>query len=171
MLTMIAKLIKVLNSESEPGQISLAFCLALVMGFTPLFSLHNLIVLFLVFFLRVNLTGFLLAWSVFSALAYLLDPFFSWLGRALLTADPLTGLWTALYNITLWRLENFNNSIVMGSLSISLILFIPLYFLFNFLILRYRQHVLAWLQKTRIAQMIKATKLYSAYQTLSGLRG
>lgn len=171
MLTMFAKLIKVLNSESAPGQISMAFCLAVAMGFTPLFSLHNLIVLFLVLFLRVNLTGFILAWIVLSALAYLMDPLFSWLGVTLLTADPLEGLWTALYNITLWRLEKFNNSIVMGSLLISLVLFVPLFFLFNILILRYREHVLAWIQKTRIAQMIKATKLYSAYQTLSGLRG
>jgi uncharacterized protein (TIGR03546 family) len=171
MLTMFAKLFRVLNSESEPGQISMAFCLAIVMGFTPLFSLHNLIVLFLALFLRVNLTGFILAWTVISGLAYLLDPFFSWLGVTILSAAVLEGLWTALYNITLARLENFNNSVVMGSLAFSFILFFPLYFLFNFLIRRYREHVLAWVQKTRIAQMIKATKLYSAYQTLSGLRG
>jgi uncharacterized protein (TIGR03546 family) len=157
MLTMFVKLIRVLNSESEPGQISMAFCLAMVMGFTPLISLHNLIVLFLALFLRVNLTGYILAWTVFSGLAYLLDPFFSWLGVTILTATALEGLWTALYNITLARLAN--------------ILFFPLYFLFNFLIRRYREHVLAWVQKTRIAQMIKATKLYSAYQSLSGLRG
>ena len=149
----------------------MAFCLAMVMGFTPLFSLHNLIVLFLALFLRVNLTGFILAWTVFSGLAYLLDPFFSWLGVTILSAAALQGLWTALYNIALARLENFNNSVVMGSLVLSFILFFPLYFLFNFLIRRYREHVLAWIQKTRIAQMIKATKLYSAYQTLSGLRG
>jgi uncharacterized protein (TIGR03546 family) len=171
MLTMFVKLIRVLNSESEPGQISMAFCLAVVMGFTPLISLHNLIVLFLALFLRVNLTGFILAWTVFSGLAYLLDPFFSWLGVTILTATALEGLWTALYNITLARLANFNNSVVMGSLVFSFILFFPLYFLFNFLIRRYREHVLAWVQKTRIAQMIKATKLYSAYQSLSGLRG
>jgi uncharacterized protein (TIGR03546 family) len=171
MLTMFVKLIRVLNSESEPGQISMAFCLAMVMGFTPLISLHNLIVLFLALFLRVNLTGFILAWTVFSGLAYLLDPFFSWLGVTILTATALEGLWTALYNITLARLANFNNSVVMGSLVFSFILFFPLYFLFNFLIRRYREHVLAWVQKTRIAQMIKATKLYSAYQSLSGLRG
>jgi uncharacterized protein (TIGR03546 family) len=171
MLTMFVKLIRVLNSESEPGQISMAFCLAMVMGFTPLISLHNLIVLFLALFLRVNLTGYILAWTVFSGLAYLLDPFFSWLGVTILTATALEGLWTALYNITLARLANFNNSVVMGSLVFSFILFFPLYFLFNFLIRRYREHVLAWVQKTRIAQMIKATKLYSAYQSLSGLRG
>ncbi len=41
MLKMIAKLLRVLNSDADPAQISLAFCLALVAGFTPLYTLHD----------------------------------------------------------------------------------------------------------------------------------
>ena len=66
MLRAIAKLLKALNSESNPVQISLAFCFALIAGFTPLLSLHNLLVLFLVLILRVNLSAFILGLGVFS---------------------------------------------------------------------------------------------------------
>ncbi len=167
----IAKLLRVLNSETEPGQISLGFCFALVAGLTPLWSLHNLVVLLLVLVLRVNLSAFLLGLFVFSGLAYILDPLFHQLGLTLLTAGSLEGLWTSMYNSTLWRLERFNNSIVMGSLVFSLAVFVPFYLLCNLLIRRYRAHVLAWVQKTRLMQMFKASKLYHAYQSISGFGG
>ena len=171
MLRMIAKLLKVLNSETEPGQISLAFCFAMIAGLTPLTSLHNLPVFLLVLLIRANLSAFILGWAFFSCVAYLLDPLFHRLGLFILTARPLEGLWTALYNLTILRLEKFNNSIVMGSLLFSLILFIPFYIVSNLAIRRYRDHVLAWVQKTRIMQTFKASKLYAAYQAVSGWGG
>lgn len=171
MFNMIARLIKVLNSETEPGQISLAACFAMIMGFTPLWSLHNLLILLLVFVVRVNLSTFIGAWMVFSALAYLLDPFFHAIGLSILTAESLKNVCTALYNNIWFRLDNINNSITMGSLIISLVFFVPLLLLLNFAIRNYRDHFLAWIKKTRIAQMLGASKLYQAYQTVSGWGG
>lgn len=171
MLSMIVRLLKILNSETEPGQISLALCFSMIMGFTPLLSLHNLLILLIVLLLKVNLTTFVLGWLVFSGIAYILDPLFHWIGYAVLTAGALESLWNSLYNMTLFRLEKFNNTVVMGSLLCSLILFIPFYFLCNLAIMRYRDHVLAWVQKTRLVQALKASKLYTAYQAVSGLGG
>jgi uncharacterized protein (TIGR03546 family) len=171
MLRLVAKLLKVLNSESDPSQISLAFCLAMVLGLTPFYSLHNILVLFLVLILRANLSAFILGWAFFSGVAYLLDPLFDRLGLWILTSAALQGLWTSLYNTTIFRLEKFYNSVVMGSLFFSIVLFIPLYIVSNIGIRRYRDHVLAWIEKTRVMKLLKASKLYHAYQTISGLRG
>ena len=168
MIRIIAKILKVLNSEANPEQISLALCLSMIIGLTPLFSLHNLLVLFLVLTLRVNLSAFVLGWTFFSGLAYLLDPIFHRIGLFLLTASSLEGLWTYLYDLTIFRLENFNNTIVMGSLFFSMVLILPVYVVSNTLIQKYREHVAAWIQKTRIMQAFKASKLYSAYKTVSG---
>jgi len=168
---LIARLLRVLNSETNPGQISLGFCFAMVVGLTPLASLHNLVVLLLVLILRVNLSAFLLGWAVFSGLAYLLDPVFHWNGLQLLTASSLEGVWTSLYNSTLWRLARFNNTIVMGSVVFSLVLFVPLYILSNLLIVRYREHVLAWVEKTKLMQMFKASRVYQIYQSLPHIGG
>jgi uncharacterized protein (TIGR03546 family) len=171
MLRLVAKLLKVLNSESDPSQISLAFCLAMVLGLTPFYSLHNILILFLVLILRANLSAFILGWAFFSGVAYLLDPLFNRLGLWLLTLGSLQGLWTFLYNTSIFRLEKFYNSVVMGSLFFSLALFIPLYIASNMGIRRYRDHVLAWIEKTRVMKLLKASKLYHMYQTVSGLRG
>lgn len=171
MLRLIARLLRVLNSETNPSQISLGFCFAMVAGLTPLVSLHNLVVLLLILILRVNLSAFLLGFVVFSGLAYLLDPVFHWNGLQILTVPKLEGLWTTLYNSTLWRVARFNNTIVMGSIVFSLALFVPLYFLSNDLIGRYREHVLAWVEKTWLMQFFKASKVYQLYQSLPHIGG
>jgi uncharacterized protein (TIGR03546 family) len=168
LMRLLAKFLKVLNSNAEPLEISLGICLALIAGLTPFLSLHNLVILLAVLVLKVNLSAFLLGLGLFSGIAYALDPLFHPLGLAVLTAPSLENLWTSLYNSTLWRLEHFNNSIVMGSLLVSLVLFVPFLLLGNTLIRRYRVHVLAWVMKSRIMQMFTASSFYRLYQSVSG---
>lgn len=170
MIKLLAKLLRVLNSETDPGQISLGLCFAMIAGLTPFLSLHNLVVLLLVCILRVNFAAFLLGLGLFTGIAYLLDPLFHIIGLAVLTAQALEGLWTSFYQSVWWRLEHFNNSIVMGSVVFSVGLFVPVLLLSNLLIRRYRKHVLAWVQKTKVMQMFKASKLYETYQSLSAWR-
>ena len=115
-MRLLLKLLKALNSETDPSQIALGFCFALVAGLTPILSLHNLLVLLFVLVLRVNLSAFIAGTLFFSGFAYIIDPLMSRIGLAVLEADVLNGLWTSLYNSTFFRLLRFNNSIVMGSL-------------------------------------------------------
>ena len=70
--------------------------------------------------------------------------------------------------MTIWRLQKFNNSIVMGGFAVSLLFFMPLVLLLNLAIRRYRDTILAWIRKTKLAQMVKASKIYGIYTTLSG---
>jgi len=167
MIRLLAKILKVLNSETEPGQISLGICLAMIIGFTPLFSLHNLLVVLLALVLRVNLSMFIVGWGVFSGIAYLADPLFHALGLAVLQSSALEPLWIILYNMTLFRLAHFNNTIVMGSLLVSLVLFVPVYFIANRLIQAYRDSVLAWVRRLRIVELLKSSRLFQTYQALS----
>ncbi len=171
MLKMIAKLLKVLNSETDPMQISLALGFAMVAGLTPVGSLHNLLILFLVLFLRVNLVTFVLGFGFFSGIAFLLDPIFHLIGREILTWSSLNGFWTTLYNTTFWKLEKGYNTIVAGSLLISLIFFFPVVIFSRISINKYRDHILKWVQKTRLLKLLKANKLYQVYQSLSGVGG
>jgi len=59
----------------------------------------------------------------------------------------------------------------MGSLLISLALFIPMLLILNLAIRKYRTHILAWIEKTRVVQVLRASKLYQTYQTVSGWGG
>ncbi|MCW7753558.1 TIGR03546 family protein [Desulfobotulus sp. H1] len=166
MIQPIASFLKILNSEASPAQISLALCFAMVAGFIPFFNPFTLCVLFVVLVLRVNLSAFLLGWGFCTVLAFVMDPLFHSLGLVLLSFTGLEALWTSLYNIPLIRLTHFNNTVMMGSLVVSFLLFIPLFFMLQFLIGKYRGHFMGWIQKTRMAQIIKGTKVFMAYRAL-----
>ncbi|MDH5445595.1 MAG: TIGR03546 family protein [Gammaproteobacteria bacterium] len=155
MLGQITKLIKAFNSDIEPEQISLGIAFAMIVGFTPLWSLHNLLVLFLVFMLKVNGAAFTAGIALFALLGYLLDPLFHHVGLLLLQMDALNGLWVWMYNSTLWRIENFNNTIVMGSLVISLLLFVPVYLSSIQLISKYRVQLKALIEKLKLTRFMK----------------
>lgn len=159
-----------MNSETEPERISLALCLGMVMGLTPFLSLHNILVLFLVFIIRVNFSSFLAGYGFFAAIAYIFDPLFHSFGLKMLKAGPLEGFWTAMYNSAFWRIEGFNNTVRMGGLFVSLLMFVPLFFVFNRLIVKYREHVLRWVMKTRLMKAFTASSLYRAYSKVSGMR-
>ncbi len=167
MLTAIAKLLKVLNSDDNPAQVALAVVFALIMGLTPLMSPHNIFVLFLVLVLRVNLSFFLLGFVLFSGLAYALDPLSVQLGVNMLQAESLNSLWTSLYQSSFWRFMAYNNTLVMGSFCLALILAVPIYLAVVWAITRYRDKVRARLAQTRLMLFIKSTRLFELYETLS----
>ncbi|MCF8721668.1 TIGR03546 family protein [Nitrospina gracilis] len=138
MFSRIIKILKALNSNQRPWQISVALVLGAVAGLTPLLSLHNLVVLLLAFFLNVNFGMFLLSLAGCTLFAFLLDPLFHQIGYALLTAEGLHGFWTQFFSCPIFLLGNLNNTIVMGSLVVSLGLGLPLIFVLNKLIVKYR---------------------------------
>ncbi len=160
-LRQITRLIKALNSDVAPEQISLAVSFAMIVGLTPFWSLHNLVVLFLVMILRVNIAAFFAVVGLFSLLAYLLDPVFHQFGYSLLRLDALNSVWTSMYNSTIWRIENFNNTIVMGSLVFSLLSFVPVYLMSLWAIKRYREQFMVWVEKLKLTRFLKIQGLAS----------
>jgi len=168
MLELLAKLLKVLNAEVSPWQISLGFVFGMVMGLTPLWSLNNLLLLLLLLCLRVNLSAFLLSLTLFSGIGYLFDPLMETLGATLLNNPGLVELWSAMYQSDIWRLIHFNNTLTLGSTLLALGLAAPLLLISNLVIRKYRQHILAWVRKSKLMAFFKATKFYDIYSKLSG---
>jgi len=167
MLKILVRLLKALNSEANPAQLAWGITAGMIVGLTPLWSLHNILVVLLVFIFRVNLSAFFLFWLLFSGVAYLFDPLMDRLGASLLAAGPLRGLWTWMYNSDLWRLAHFNNTLTLGSLVSAVVLAAPVFFISRYLVVQYRGHVLAWVQKSRVMQIVKASNIYRLYSSLS----
>ena len=168
MLNSIAKLLKLLNAESDPSQLSMGFVVGMIVGLTPLWSLHNLLLTFLVFLFRINLSAFILSFTLFSGIAYLADPLMDQAGVSLLTSPAMHDFWTQLYNQAFWRLTHFNNTLTLGSLVVAIAIAIPMFFVSNFIIRKYRQHLLAWVEKSKLVQIIKGSRLYRLYITVAG---
>lgn len=153
-MSILFKLFKALNANQYSGQIAFSFVLGMIMGLTPLFFAHNLLTLAFIFFLRVNLSALIVAFVVFSGLAYLLDPVFHKLGLMLLNQASLAPLFTDMYNNAFWRILHFNNSIVIGSVLVAYLLAIPAFMVFLILIKSYRKRFLVWARKLKIVQWL-----------------
>ncbi len=167
MLSLLAKLLKALNSEAEPRQIALAFALSLVVALTPIMSLHNVLIVLLAFVLRTNLSAFFVGIAAFSALAWFIDPFTARLGEAVLNAPALQDIWNTLYQQAFWRMTAFNHTLVMGGLIVGIIAFIPAFLVFRFLVTQYRSRLLSWVNRFRVVQLLKGSKFYRIYESLA----
>lgn len=164
LLRFLQQLFKALNSDGTPGQVALGMALGLAFGLTPLVSLHNLVVLAVAMLTTVSFPGVFLGWAIATPLGFALDPLFHQVGMALLTNDALTPLFTWIVNTPVIGLSRLNNSIVLGSLVVWLLALIPSFFVLRVLVARYRADVYAHVQKWKLVQVVKSSKLYDLYQ-------
>ena len=167
----IINLIRLLHSETGQNQIASGLALGVFLGFAPFLSLQTLLVLMIVFIFRVQLGAAFLSAFFFKFVAYILDPVADPLGRWALENESLRDLWKTMYNEPFLPMTRFNNSIVMGSLLISIVLTPLLFFLFRFLIMRYRSELVHRLEKTKAWKAFKATKFYDWYSKYNDLYG
>ena len=172
LIKQIINLIRLIHSDTGENQIAAGLALGVFLGFAPFISIQTLIVLFIVFIFRVQFGAAALSAFFFKLVAFLLDPVADPLGRSLLENPSLRSTWTAMYNVPIVPMTRFNNSIVMGSLAMSIVLCPILFFVFKKLVLKYRTSVAQRFESSKVWKAIKATKLhdwYSKYRDLYGV--
>lgn len=164
-LKLLQSLVKALHSEGTPGQVAAGLALGSILGLTPLVSLHNLLVAALILVLNVSVPGAMLGWAIAIPLGFALDPAFDAIGRRLLLDTPaLTPLWTALANVPVVPLTNFNNSVVLGSLISALVLFTPVYLGARWGVRRYRETLGERVKQSGLYRALTVSKLYGIYR-------
>jgi len=169
-LEFLAKLVKILRSAASPDQIASGFMIGMVIGLTPFWTLHNLILIVFLIVLNINIGTAIYSFILFSAIAYLADPIFHHLGYFILVdMASLQNLWIYLYNLPIIALSRYNNTVVMGSLAIAIILAIPMFFIAKSGIIYYRENIDQKMQKWKIVQAVKGSKLYSFYDKIKNL--
>ena len=165
LLRLLQKLVRTLNSDGTPGQVALGIAMGSALGLPPLVNLQNVLIIAVVFLLNVSLPAAMLGWILFAPVGFLFDPWFDALGRVLLADTPgLVPMWTALYNIPVVPLSNYNNTVVLGSLIGWIVLAAPIFYLARWGVGSYRTKVLPRLLDTKVFKLLKASKLYNLYQ-------
>jgi uncharacterized protein (TIGR03546 family) len=160
----VRKFISVLNSNASPAQISWGIALGAVVGIMPFNILLSLFLILCILLVNVNWSAAMLAIAVFGVISIPLDILSHAIGYALLTrVDPLLPVWTWLYNLPIVPFTRFNNSVMLGSLVLGLILLIPNYLLFKRLIILYRERLQGKLLKTKFFKAVGLSKLYDWY--------
>lgn len=167
----LVRLIDLLNSEKSPAQLVAGILFGAALGLSPFFTLHNLVLFLIVALFRVNLSMFFLSAAVFKLVGWVLDPAMDALGYALLVnfkaARPL---WVYLSSSPIWPYFRFNNTIVIGSLALALLLS-PFLIFFSLQGIRtYRTKWRAQIRESRTVKWLKATKFFALYEKVQGLR-
>jgi uncharacterized protein (TIGR03546 family) len=168
----LAKILSVLNGEISPKQIAAGFAWGVLLGLIPLKGLLATLLLIVGFVVNINLTIMFVAAAIFKIFAYGVDPIANQIGFHLLTkVDGLHGLWTQLYNMPLVPYTKFNNTIVLGSFVIGLILLLPMYVAAHWGIVAYRKTLREKVQNWKITKVIQASTFYKYYVSFRGLTG
>ena len=161
----IQSLVKALNSEGTPGQIAAGIALGACFGLTPLISLHNLLLVGVILFVRVSIPGAMLGWLIFTPIGFVLDPAFDAIGSILLVETPaLRPLWTALYNAPLIALGNPTNTIIVGSVLGWVLAALPIFVLTRWGVGWYRIEIYARYRDTPVFRAVRASKAYEMYR-------
>lgn len=167
----IINLIRLLHSDTGQNQVASGLAFGVFLGFAPFLSIQTFLVLLITFIFRVQLGAVFISAFFFKFIAYLMDPVADPLGRTLLENPSLRPLWTFMYNVPLLPMTRFNNSIIMGSLVISLILCPVLFVVFRKLVIQYQSTLVRRLEATRAWKVFKATKFYLWYKKYDELYG
>ena len=169
-LKILSKLFKALRSNESPSQLAWGFVMGMIIGLTPFWNLHNLFVVFLIIILNVNAAMAVAGFLLFSLFAFLLDPLFHSLGYWLLVdVDSLRPLWLFFAKTPGLAWSNYNNTVVLGSLVVALLLVIPFYFFTKWWVVQYRERLHERVQKWKIVHALKGSKLFQLYQKISQL--
>jgi len=163
--------LKLLNSETGHNQIAAGIAAGFILGMTPMLSLQSLLVFIFIFFFRIQAGAAFLSAFFFAFIAWLLDPVFHAAGVQILEMPALQGLFTTMYNVPLLPLTRFNNTIVMGSGVVAILLSPVIFFVSRMLVLKYRIAVVAKIKETKFWKALQATSLYKWYYTYDKLYG
>ena len=167
----LANVFSILNGEESPRQIAAGFAIGAWIGLIPIGFLPSAM-LFCCFLINVNLATLALAAGIFKVIAFAVDPVANQLGLVLLTkTDALRPLWTKLYNLPVVPYTRFNNTVVLGSLVIGLVLLIPIYLAAGAALKAYRARWRDKIKDSHFMKALKASAFYKYYEMYRNIRG
>lgn len=159
MIAPVVKLFKALNTNSHPGEIAHAASIGILLGLIPKNNALWYILFVFFLFVRIHKGTLVLSILLGTLLAPLLDPLFDSLGYTVLTFEAFKPAYANLLEIPFVAFTKFNNTIVAGSLTSSLILYIPVYILTRFLVFIWRKFVVPALSQNKLVQVLYKTPL------------
>jgi uncharacterized protein (TIGR03546 family) len=168
-LKLIGKILKTLKDGATPAQIALGFVLGWGIGLIPGWPVQVWLLVAALLVLQANIGMAFVGAAIAAALGWLFDPALDALGAAVLTAGPLQGLFTSLYNSPPWGLTRFNNTAVMGAGLTALVSAVVLFPLLVRGVRWYRGRLLERLARLPLVKFLLGTRIVGWYRKLDEL--
>lgn len=149
-LKLIRKLYKGLTGAESPTQIALGFGLGIMLGLIPFKSGMGILLFVAILAFKVSFPFAVVGWAAAAALrAAALGPIAVDVGTWVLWDLPLRGLWAFLLNLPVLAILDLEKHGVMGGALLGCSSAAVLFFPIRFLVIRYREVVVARLSKSK----------------------
>lgn len=159
LLNLVRKLLVALVSSNTPHKIAVAYALGGIMGLTPSNLPLSVTIMAVLLLFNVNFTAGMLSAAIHTVFAPSLYPVaHKWGVSLLIENEGLSPFWTSLYNMPVFPLYNFNNTVMLGMLLISFSALIPNYLFMRVFVRIYREKLHPMLSKLKVVQAVKASK-------------
>lgn len=162
-LSILRQFIKGLTKENEPYQIGLGIAFGFWIGIIPKNNLTAQLIFIFMMATKANIPFSIVTIFLFSFLSPVTDLISDPLGYFILTAKPLEGFFTKLYNMPVIPWTDFNNTVVMGGFIIGIILFYPVYLLGKKFGLYYNLKFKEKIGNSKLIKSLKASWLFDWY--------
>ncbi len=164
----IVNIFKALNSNQNPKEIAAGVAFGFLLALIPSNNLLWLLLLIIILLLRVNSGIMFIFIAILKPFVFLLDPLLHNVGYTILTQQALYSFFTKLYNIPFVFLTKFNNSLVMGGLIVGLILWIPLFIIFTYLVKQYRDKIMTAILNSKAYKAFIKLPIISSIVKMAG---
>ena len=161
MIKPIAKVIVALNGNLGKDQIAAGFAWGLLLGLIPAGNVFWIVLFVVSFLFKHHHFSKLLATALFKLIAVAVAPLVDMAGWEILHIEALQPLFTSLYNMPFVPFTKFNNTLVAGGLVCGLVLWLPVFFLFFFLIPLYRNKLSPRIRDSKLVKSVKNLPLVS----------
>ncbi len=154
----LKKVFSILKSSLSPDQIAFSFALGVFAGVTPM-GLHVIIPMTLALLVRGSFRAFLLSMGLFKLISIGLAPVSYSIGRFLLdTTRGLDSMWRVLTHLPVAAPMGYNRYLLLGALTISLAIAIPVFLAVRFIVLKYRHGFAAWVSGWNLSANLRGKK-------------
>ncbi len=155
-LSIARRVARVLRSNLSPSQVAAAFALGIFAGLPPL-GLHIILPITVALLLRCSFSAFLLSMAAFRLLSLAMAPLAFIIGRWLLdTHRGLDALWRWMFHLPVLAPMGYGRYLLFGSLILSLVLAIPVFFAVRWIVRRYREQFFDWIAGHRLTRRLQA---------------
>jgi uncharacterized protein (TIGR03546 family) len=159
LLRPLSHVVDALRATASARHLAVGAALGMLVGLAPKDNLTAVLLGMLVLAVRNNLAAAALSALVFSTISPLVDPLAHALGHTVLTIGALQGLYARVFDLPLIPWTGLNNTVVVGSLLIGLLLFYPVYRVVKYAVQRYQPSLAARLEKYRVWQILRGANL------------
>jgi len=148
-----------------PRQLAMGLAIGMVIGLVPKGNLTAVALSMILLGTRVNLATGMLGALLFSCIAGWTDPLAHRIGGSLLTHQPLQPLFAWFHNLPLAPWTALDNTVVFGSLTLGVWLFLPVYHFSHLAIEKVQPRLADYLKRYHVADVLDRSEFAARWRS------